>query len=182
LSKNDDIVYRLDENNRIVHCNSAWNQFAVDNEGSELVFNEIKSQSLWDHIHDSETVHIHEKLLERAKKLNKPLVLPFRCDSENVRRYLEMHIVPLEQGGIEYRCRTIREEERDLKGISIKHQAAGGDVLRMCSWCNRIHVADEDWCELEDAIVKLNIFSASKVVPITHGICESCFKKLKGGD
>jgi len=64
--------------------------------------------------------------------------------------------------------KKMRQEEK-LQGLVQRTD----ELLKMCSWCNRLH-CDQDWLPLEEAINYLGLFGSSHLPRITHGICPTC--------
>lgn len=174
-----EVIYRIDPAGHLIQFNDQWDLFARDNATPQLVQGRITGQTLWNFIQDPETRHLHQTLVQRAKTRGHPLVLPFRCDAPALRRFMEMEIVPLADGGTEYRCRTLKTETRaaiELLAPKLE-QRDPLRMLRMCSWCNKVAVADL-WQEVEHAIIRLKLFDAATLPGITHTMCDVCLGDL----
>lgn len=173
-----DITYQIDGNDRLVGFNDQWDVFAKNNDGHSLTSNHTCNVLIWDFIHDPETRHIHKVLLKKVRKSRQMLSFPFRCDSPELRRYMQMEISPQSDGNILYRCRFIKEE---AKQPVTPHEPPFDDretLLRMCSWCKKADVGGNLWMEIEDAVDYLGLFSSAQIQPITHTMCERCLAAL----
>jgi hypothetical protein len=173
-----DIIYHIDENDKIIFVNSAWDIFARDNADKDILKHNVINRSLWDFIVNNETRHIHQLLLRKVRSQNVSLSLPFRCDSPDMRRFMTMRISPLIKGKIEYCCTTIKTERRSAIPFS-QQRAVDRVFTKMCSWCNKIDVGDDNWLEIEEAIKTLDLFAEFDLPPITHTMCNRCYDLLE---
>jgi len=173
-----EVIYRIDRDDLLVFFNDQWDLFARDNDGPQLHSQKIHKRSLWDFIHDAATRHLHGTLLKRVRANSRMLNLPFRCDSPAVRRFMEMDILPLHDGKIEYRCRIIKTELREALPIIAGNINDGESLLRMCSWCKKIDAGNSSWVEIEDAIKFFDLFAKTAVPQISHTICDVCMKNM----
>jgi hypothetical protein len=164
-------IHRIDADNVIEFVNDVWLRFAAENWDAEKA-ERVVGTSLWDYVCDWGVRHLYEVLLGHVRETGQPVRVPYRCDSPDARRYMEMDVVPLPKDRVEFRCRTIREEPRDPVPVLDAEAPRGGEMLVMCSWCKRINVPP--WMEAEDAIRELELFDAPTMPPISHGICEEC--------
>lgn len=169
-----EVVYQIDTNDVLVFVNEQWNLFAAENGSANLVSQYVRNRSIWEFIHDAETRQFHEILLEKVRSGKEIRNLPFRCDSPELRRFMEMDISLAAVEGVEYRCRTIKTEARDPVPLIQCKVHDGETFLRMCSWCKKIDTGNQTWEEIEDAIRHLGLFSDKCIPQISHTICETC--------
>lgn len=174
MSPHSDICYTIDPSAVIVTIEGEWDAFATANGAPALTREAILGRSLWDFIHDMETRYVHRELIDRAQRTGQSLSVPFRCDAPDRRRCLRMDITPRADGGIEYRSREERVEARAPIALLDPASAHDPALLRMCSWCKRIHVEYDFWLEVEDAVAELDVFGADITPGVTHTICEDC--------
>ena len=177
-----EVVYRIDLNDCLVFFNDQWDRFALENDGSHLTSDKINQRPIWDFIHDAETRHLHEMLLRRVRANHPIAKLPFRCDSPSLRRYMEMDIVPLVDGKIEYRCRVLKTQSRKPVPVISAHAQEGMPLLRVCSWCKKVDVGHNSWLEVEEAIGSLGLFSKAISPRISHTICDGCLGNYEDDD
>lgn len=173
----NEVVYRIDQNDFLIFFNAGWDLFAEENDSSHLIGENICKRSIWGFIHDRETRHLHEALLHKVRSDRTILKLPFRCDSPALRRFMEMDILPLGEGRVEYRCRMIKIEAREP--VPVLTGVGGESFLRMCSWCKKVDVGGNSWFEIEDAIKILGLFLKDTLPGISHTMCEECVGGLE---
>lgn len=170
-------IYRIDQECNISSLSSNWLSFALDNEGGEKnVPAVVLGKPLWNFISGEETRHLYQIILKEVRSNNKSFQLPFRCDSPDMRRYLQLSVIPLEGGSIEFQSRILRTEPRENIRLLEKNIARSEDFLLMCSTCKRVKVADFLWEETDRAITVLKLFENERLPQITHGMCPVCFE------
>jgi hypothetical protein len=82
-----------------------------------------------------------------------------------------------EDGKVEFRVRTISEENRPPQVLLEPSAARSDQLLRVCAWCKKIHLEDR-WVEVEEVTVRLRLFERSLLPLMTHGICELCHQGM----
>lgn len=170
-----DVVYRVDRNDILLTVNDAWDAFALENDGADLIRDNVVGKSIWSFMHDDDARHIHQLLTDKVRAGRKVAGLRFRCDSPSSRRHMEMDISLLNMGEVEYRCRFLRVEGREPVPM------AGDDAdahITMCSWCKKVNDGGQ-WLELEEAVKALKLFEREKMPLISHGMCDACLNKLQ---
>lgn len=175
------VLYTIDHADRLVYLNESWDRFAGENESGHLIGERVRNQSLWDFISDLETRHLHQVLVERVRTRQISLALPFRCDSPSARRYMMMEIAPAPEAAVEYRCSVTRIEQRAPVLLLEQKGWRSDTLIRMCSWCKKIHTGNDVWMEVEAAITKLQLFERKRLPEISHTICDECMHTLEGG-
>lgn len=178
MNEHPDIVYRINALDTIVFVNEEWDRFAAGNGSPGMVSDRILNRSLWEFISDPTTRLLYREILERARA-GRSVNFPFRCDSPDRRRFLEMTVGLTDDAAVQFRVRTVAVEQRASQPLI----AGGGRVephLRMCGWCKKIPLADRGgWVEIEDAVAALKLFEQPELPLISHGICEDCETKMK---
>lgn len=164
-----EVVYRVDSKYRLTAVNAEWDLFAVANGAAGLRAPGILSRPLWDFVTDGPTRHFYHVILEQARA-GRRLRFPFRCDSPDLRRFLEMDASGAGEGSVEFRVRTVKTEPREPVALMDPSRERTGPALRMCGWCKKV-VVDEAYVEVEEAIARLDLFGGAALPPITHGIC-----------
>lgn len=172
-------TYELDADLRIQSVDTAWSEFAVANGAPELVPPPGPvGQSVFDCIQDATTAHLYQRLFDGVLQAGRPVVLPFRCDSPVLRRFLEMEIRPRELSGLEVRTRVLRLEARAPVSLLDPAVRRSGAFLRMCGWCKAVEVAGS-WLDVAEAVVALRLFDQDTLPSITHGICPACYERVE---
>src|SRR3954468_12907630 len=95
--------YVVDAQDRIVSANGDWFAFARENGAAALDKGGVIGHSLWDFICDAETKILYSLFLKSVRSGGTAKHLPYRCDSADVRRYMEMTIATAEAGCVEFR-------------------------------------------------------------------------------
>jgi hypothetical protein len=164
--------YAIDAANRITQVSPEWLVFAREC-GARLTEEQVVGRSLLSFISDDATRHIYRVMLERVRATGRPMVVPFRCDGPEVRRFMELAVAPGESGGLRLEGRLLREEIRDPVALFDPEHPRGEGLLTVCSWCKRVRVG-QGWLEVEDAVTSLRLFDEPRLPRLTHGICPDC--------
>lgn len=181
-TENHEVIYTLDKNYCLVDLNGNWDLFALENGNSNLNKQAVLGLPIWHFISGDETKRIHEVLLTRVKSEGKLQKLPFRCDSPECKRFMEMDITLKGNGYIEYCCKLIKTEPRQATNSVNTDDASNTPFLRMCSWCNKFEVGPNEWLEIEDAVSRLDLLSAEALPHLSHSMCDACMEMLESAD
>ena len=168
-----EFAYRVDADNRITDVDSAWLAFAQQNAPSRLDRRATIGRPLPDFISDAETRHLYHMIFARVRATKRSLVLPFRCDSPTLRRFMELEVAPLAGDALALTGRLLWEEARPHVALLDVAVPRGEDALTICSWCKQVYVAGE-WIDVEEAVSRLRLFYRASLPHLTHGICERC--------
>ena len=171
-------VYGIDRDDRIRFVSPEWVQFAEENDAKDLQPHSVVGRVLWRFIAGDETQQVYRVLFSKIREDRRTRTVPFRCDGPLVRRSMEMEVSASDEGGLELTGVLVREEPREAVPLLDASTPRTGELLRMCAWCKRVSVEDE-WLEVESAIVDLGLFEASQLPQITHGICKDCLGALR---
>ncbi|MTI23323.1 hypothetical protein E1176_20005 [Fulvivirga sp. RKSG066] len=170
--------YWLDEDNKIIDTNSYWNSFAMDNDGGKVLRDRVIGKHLFGYIADDNTRMLLDTLISRVRHTKKEMTRPYRCDSPQRKRFMEMKIIPQEDGKICVENRILREEElaerRDFK--TVKNEK-GQPFLKRCSVCNRVN-DKTGWYEPDHPHVS-KYFTKGKPTFVAYSVCSDCQQDLK---
>jgi hypothetical protein len=169
-----EFIYRIDPHDRIVFANENWYDFARENGAKTLDAHAVIGRSLWDFIGDPETRHLFGILLQKVRDKGGSVTFPYRCDSPDYRRFMELKILLQPGHEIEFRSRILRLEQRDRVRLMEEDMARTREFLVMCGWCKKVRMPGSRWVEVESAVQELNLFGAPRLPRVSHGICESC--------
>jgi hypothetical protein len=174
-------TYHVDAGDRLVFADEGWRAFARMNAAPGYADpSALYGQPLLSFISDPTTRHIYAGLLERVRREQLQIRVPFRCDAPSCRRWLELVMTPRPDGGVTFVSRELRTEPR-REPVEIATAAPGGETfVRMCGWCKKVDAGGQ-WLEIEDAIVRLRLFSARETPSVTHGICPACVELFEAG-
>ncbi len=167
------LSYGIDARDRLESIDATWCDFANKNGGEELAGESVLGKSLWDFISDQETAHLYKVLVSKVRRTGETLALPFRCDSPEFRRYLQLKMSPSANGGVQFVSETLREEQRRPIQLLNGHGDPQSSFLIICSWCKRIEITS-GWVEAEFAIAVLGLFDESLMPQLSHAMCPDC--------
>lgn len=176
-SDNRSFKYQINRNDIITYINQEWLDFALENQSENLNEDSIIGSSLWHHIVNPVTVNIYETLIQKVRETNSVIKIPFRCDSPDKRRFMEMKITHLNEGTIEFTNSILGEEVRSSAPLLDPMFPRNSQLIRMCGWCKKVKTST-GWLEAEEAVIALKIFNEPSLPRITHGICPPCRDNL----
>ena len=169
-------VYRIDLEDRISFVNDEWIAFGIENGLTELSEKRVIGKSLWDFIADSSVQHVYEALFNRVRAKNCRPKIPYRCDSPDCRRIMEMELFSSQDGEIEITSRILKKEFRPPVSI-LEHSADRSSVfLPICSFCKKMRLREDTWYEIEDAAAILGITNIGPYPQLSHSICDRCLE------
>ena len=180
-TERDIYCYEVDQDNRITGVGRNWSAFAESNDwsGSQCLPEEVVGQKLTRFIETLEMRELYRALLERARKGSVVGPISFRCDAPEERRFLELRMEPRAHGHVAIESRIIRREPRDAVPLLKSSTRRNDQVLRICSMCKKVHVDNNDWVEVEEAMIQLRLFEQESLPQLTHGLCESCHQATR---
>jgi hypothetical protein len=177
MSTENTVTYRLDESDVVLECGGAWDEFATTNGGADVTAARIVGRPIWDFVAGSNTQQLWHELLDAARRQG-GVVIPFRCDAPDRRRYLVMTIEPQADGTLLLASAVAREEARAPQRWLDPTVARAEEMVLSCSWCRRFCI-DDAWLEVEVAVARSALLEG--VAPsISHGVCPSCAESLMG--
>lgn len=140
----------------------------------DLTQEAVIGRLLWKFLEGEATRSFYRALHAQVRATKQPAVIPFRCDSPSLRRYMRMTIHHEETGQLRYECRMVRTEtQRHLK-ILHPTQARSRACLPVCSCCRRVLLEPMGWLEMLDMSVRLGLFEDELVPRLRHTICPKC--------
>jgi len=169
-----EFIYIIDARHHIDFVNDAWIDFAAENGASGLRRADVLNQSIWKFISDRDTQHIYSIIFKKLHSSRTRIKLPFRCDSPDCRRFMRMEISALDNNRIEFKTWIVKEEKRPSIRLLNPTEMRSAQLLRMCSWCKKVYMTDEDWKEVEEVVELLKLFDTSPLPQFTHTICPPC--------
>lgn len=171
--------YRIDAADRIVAVSDNWLDFARRNGAPHLTPDAVLGRSLWGFIADQETVDLSRMIFNRVRARTVPAVLPFRCNSPRRRRDLEMSVRPIDDHGLEIQTKIVREHAGDYVPLLDPAAPRSNDIVKACSWCNRIELPEHGWVDVDAAVRRLALFAGPLTPRISHGICPDCAERTR---
>lgn len=178
MNRADNIVYRLNRHEEFTYINEAWVTFAVANDAPGLVSDRVLGRSLWDFISDQTTRTLYKEILDQIHAGRSEMTFNFRCDAPASRRRMEMTIIKIPGGEVQFETRIIGEDERISQALLDRNTPRISEVLNICGWCKLVDVGARNWVEIEEAISALCLFERQSLPSLTHGMCEMCFATI----
>lgn len=166
--------YAIDARDRLVAVDAQWDAFAQENGAPGLDRSHVLGHELWEFISDPNTVTLYKMLLARVRENDTAVILPLRCDSPDRRRYMRLVIAPLHRGSARFDAVLEREEPREVVSLLDARARRSDANLAICGWCKRIRVGEEEWLEVEDAVVRMDLFGRPEVPNLSHCMCPDC--------
>ena len=174
-----EFIYRVDAHDRIVFANAEWYNFAGENAALAIKPAAVIGFLLWDFISHPETKQLFHDLLKKVRETGRPVTFPYRCDSPDCRRFMELEIVRLPNQEVEFRSRILRQELRTPVRLLEDKVERTEELLIVCGWCKKVAMPAPRWVEIETAVNELHLFDAARQPRISHGLCEACASLIR---
>jgi len=165
-------ICRVDAADRIVFVDASWVAFAAENGAPALTAASVQGTALWNYVSEEVTREFYRIFARKVRATGRTIVVPFRCDGPECRRFMEMSILPLAGGGLEFHSVLLREEARPRVDLLDLDFPRTDQWLTLCAWCKKAKVAG--WVEVEEAVRQLGLFESARLPRITHGVCPAC--------
>jgi hypothetical protein len=177
MSAESGVRYRINEQDEIIFVDEAWNDFATANDGPELVRPRVLGRILWDFVGDGTTLLLYQQIVANVRQGGHAL-FTLRCDCPSYRRLLEMTVNAHSKGVVEFATRVLQVEPQSPVALLRRQTPRTNELLRTCSWCNRLELAPHTWIKMNDAVSRLQLLEAYRLPQLTHGICSDCFTAM----
>ena len=171
--------YHIDENDQITYVNEDWIDFSRENDAEHLSLHEVLGQSLWTNIDNRDTATIYQVILNNVRKKNIEFAIPFRADSPDKKRFMELRISPLENHGVGFNSILLDEEPRSYVTLLDSNIKRKSSFIIICSWCKMVNASREHWIDIEAAVKFLNLFNSEPYPKLSHRICPGCQSRLR---
>ena len=164
------VTYSIDETDRIREVGGRWDAFATDNDGRRAVAHHVLGTLLWDHITGSDARRLHRAFIEAVRGRG-AIVVPFRCDAPDRRRYMEL-AARSEDGWVHFTSRLVHEELRPTVEI-LAGIGSARPLLEICSQCRRVFTPG-GWREIEDAVQYMDLYGSETLPALRETACFNC--------
>lgn len=171
--------YELDQDDRIRAVSASWLDFARHNGAADLERETVVGRPIWDFVAGTDTQGVYEAIFTRVRATGRTLRLPFRCDSPDRRRYMQLTVRPRPAGGLAISASLVREEERDPISLLDRNTARSHVLVPMCSWCKAVRGTTGEWLEVEEAVAQFELLASLPLPRLTHTICPKCAASLE---
>jgi hypothetical protein len=192
---NNTISYWLDENNIIRRVDEGWDNNLDETTRSERTTSSgIIGKPLFEFICDDTTRMYMQALLQLIRVKPQTLLRPYRCDTPEHKRFLQMRISCDDQGWVQISHEFLKSELR-AKRVLFKTVPSGQvptsqqpdsklaeeqthsaenleNIFIRCSLCNRLHDVELGyWREIEDISLVADL---EQPIPVRYGVCLKC--------
>lgn len=168
------LCYTLDANDCIVSVTGPWDLFALANDGPGACKDHVVGKSLESFISGDSTLMFVRTMLMSARTLNRTIYRPYRCDSSEFKRFMEMRISPASNGHLTVMHRQLHTEPKHswvAPRLRPRHEAGHGMVC--CSMCNRVQ-SGRIWEEKDDIGQPWISGTAGNPPGVSFEICPEC--------
>lgn len=166
----DSIVFWIDAKDRIVEVNEVWNRFALANGGEGCIDRLVVGRNLRRFIRGDATRMLLDTLVLQVRSWNKQIDRLYRCDSADVKRYMNMRIEP-DGKRLRFTHFVVRTEPLSpAVGFTYDQSSSPINKLMRCSMCNRVQVG-RGWMETDSAFAGGEIQTPQLVI---YSVCPSC--------
>ena len=172
-------LYRVDKDDKITWVNAAWLAFAQENNALELTESRVVGRCLWEFVADKATCDEYRRVHAHLRGKKKVAVIPFRCDSPNLRRDMRLTISG-NASDESLDCESVIVQAMPHRYISVLDpgRSRAESFLTMCSCCKRVLVEPDGW--LDVAIFSQRLRSRARTTwPHTRQtLCPKCRELL----
>jgi len=174
--RSDTFVYCINEDDIITNYSKNFPSFARNNDWqSEMEPEAVLGRSIFDFISGAETQHLYRVLFEDCRKGKHIGPIPFRCDSPTERRFLELNLRLLPNNHVDIITVLLKTQPRPSVRILQANTPRTEQFIRICSMCKKVYV-DDEWLEIEEALIRMKLFEQERLPRLTHGLCNSCYE------
>lgn len=173
----DGVSYTIDVADIIVAVSGKWDDFARNNKGEEILSSKIIGKKLDQFIHGDETLMFVRTMIMSVRIKKKAIHRAYRCDSPDLKRYMEMTLLPHGKGVVEVIHRELRNEPVVHKvRVVAASRSIGQAPIKRCSVCNRVRIQD-DWSEIDEAVEARRLPSGDVLaLKVVYGVCPDCLQ------
>jgi len=168
------VQYWVDAQCKIVRINWDWSEFSLSNNTHNLTPSQVLGRDLGDFICDDTTRMLIYTLVKSVHGLGRPMRRPYRCDSPECKRFMEMEIAPEPNGLVRLDHRILRVEPLPVKASFhlVEHNTPTITVPLRCSMCNCLKFG-EQWIEIDMAIAH-QLIDDQQPMRVIYTICPTC--------
>lgn len=172
------VEYSIDSSDVLIEVGDGWAESAIDHGAPELEQPDDE-QVLWESIDDDELRELWQRVVQQVRSEQSELRVPFRCDSAHDRRWFEMAVSPIADGGVRFRSVLVFRDARSplaLLDPTLERDHAA-EPIALCSWCGRGRL-DGSWLAIDRLVSDARLLERESLPPVTPGICGSCREQM----
>lgn len=166
--------YRVNCEDIVSWVDAWWLAFARENGAPELSAENVVGRCLWDFVDDDATRGIYQQLHRRVRESGQSVVVPFRCDSPNLRRHMRLTILPGADGDLCYESQLLRVEPGVRYRVLEPGEPRNEAFLTLCSCCKRALLETHGWLDLNEAVLRSGVFDRRRVPQLRYTFCDEC--------
>ena len=166
--------YRVNREDIVTWVDSWWLAFARENGARELSWSSVVGRCLWDFLGDEVTRGIYRQLHERVRRTGRSVLVPFRCDSPNLRRHMRLTICEVDSGDLLYESQLVRVEAGPRFRVLDRDVPRNDAFLTICSCCKRALLETHGWLSLDEAVLRSGVFDQQRLPQLRYTFCDEC--------
>lgn len=180
MASEEPSIHRVDPGDALCFVNETWLAFARENGAPALTSESVLGQPLWKFIDGRDVSALFRVLLGEVRTTRRVVTLPFRCDAPAVRREMELELVPLPGGVVEFRSHLTARTTREPLPILDPRVARAHWHVPICSWCKGIEVSAGAWKDTGTGVRALGLLLSNAPMPrLAHTICPGCMTVIR---
>jgi hypothetical protein len=173
LEDDPSVIYFLDSQLHITHCNAAWDRFAMENGGQNLNRQYMVGKPVLDSV-PQVLKSFYIKAYQKVLASRKPWAHTYECSSANTFRTFHMSVYSdLEKNGLlvvnSLSVERPHGRDREPHQVSPVYSAPHSGFVTLCSHCRRTQRVDHkeiwDW---------VPAYLERPPMTISHGLCPVC--------
>lgn len=173
-----EIFYLIDSQDRLVTVSPQWLEFALNNHGEGLTPEHVAGRSLWDFISDDATRELYKAVLAHVRSgARTELVL--RCDAPERRRLIEMNVLLLPDGNVEFKTVLLASKPRPAQRLLDKDTPRTAQHVMVCSWCDQVNTGVDQWGDVEVAMELLHLTRDAELPMVDPVVCPKCYARVQ---
>jgi hypothetical protein len=169
FENNPNACYMLGPNLEITYCNPAWNRFAAENGGRDLLAESVLHRPVLEFF-TPVMRNYYSEVFTRAQQKGEMQCQEYECSSPEIFRFFQMQIYPLQSGFAVINSLHAKTAHSQHGLQPLDHvYLQSNSFLRICSNCRRTCRNDESgqWDWVPD-------YLNANLKNTTHGICTVC--------
>lgn len=173
----DNLIYHVNDTYEIVYLDEAWDSLVLENNAPQLCAENILGRNLFDFIADEKVRYLYHTMFEKILNAEISFKFTYRCDTPDRRRLFALETYRVKENVIELRNTLLSIELRNPIELLNPDTLKNDQYLRICSWCKKTQLDNEQWVEIEEAIQRMRLFERRELPNLTHTICKPCFER-----
>ncbi|MCF6148752.1 MAG: hypothetical protein E3K37_08845 [Candidatus Kuenenia sp.] len=169
------VKYTIGYDDRFVYVSPSWSVFAKENGAPQLADNAVIGRLIFDFLTGIDCKELYRMIFKHCRESNRKLIFPFRCDSPNIKRFMELHIISDSQGKLHFEAQLLKVTPRKYNVLLAKCTHRSDRMIKICSWCKLVEISKDHWVDIDTALEQHGLFNESDIPKLTHGICPNCY-------